>query len=136
MLGPKQSSSFKSPRAQKHGQRGNRGLKKGLKEVSLGLKGVKSCSQKEMRLDDGGLSPSAEGLPSMDPLKDPAWICARGPLLDAHENRTGLLGNYSFEGFWEEGLWDVSSDCPLMGYSRQGLGEEGYSDGRSLALVE
>ena len=89
-----------------------------------------------MRLDDGGLSPSAKGLPSTDPLEDPTWICVWGPLLDAHEYRTGLLGNYSFESFWEEGLWDVSSDCPLMGYSRQGLGEEGYVAGRSLALVE
>ena len=60
----------------------------------------------------------------------------RGPLLEAHENRTGLLGNYSFESFWEDGPRDVSSDCPLMGYSCKGPGEEGYSAGRSLALVE
>ena len=89
-----------------------------------------------MRLDDGGLSPSAEGLPSTDPLEDPAWICVRGPQLEAYENMTGLLGNYSFESFREDGLWDVSSYCPLMGYSRQGPEEEGYSAGRSLALVE
>ena len=89
-----------------------------------------------MRLDDEGLSPSAEGLSSTDPFEDPAWICVRGPLLEAHENRTSLLGIYSFESSWEDGLWDVSSDCPLMGYSRQGPGEEGYLVGRSLALVE
>ena len=73
-----------------------------------------------MRLEEGDPSPSAEGLSSTDPLEYPAWICVRGPLLEAYENRTGLLGNYSFESFWEDGPWDVSSDCPLMGYSRQG----------------
>ena len=30
----------------------------------------------------------------------------------------------------------VSSDCPLMGISCQGHGEEGFSTGRSFALVE
>ena len=46
LLRPKQSSSINSPRAQKHGQKANRGLKKSLKEASLGPKGVKSCSKK------------------------------------------------------------------------------------------
>ena len=47
LLGPKQSGSIKSTRAQMHGQKANRGLKKGLKEASLGPKGVKSCFKKK-----------------------------------------------------------------------------------------
>ena len=94
-------------------------MKKSLKEVSLGLKGVKSVSKKKKRFDDWGPSHSAEGLPSTDPLEDPAWICVRGPLLEAHKDRTGLLGTYSFESFWEDGSWDVSFNLPLMGYSHQ-----------------
>ena len=53
----------------------------------------------------------------------------RGPLLHAHEIRPGLVENSSFESCWEEGLWDVSSDCPLMVYSCQGPGEEGFQAG-------
>ena len=100
----------------------------------FGPKGVTSCSKEKMRLEDGGFRPGAEG--SSDPLVDPAWICARGPLLHAQEGRHGLVGTSSFERCWEEGLWVVSSDCPLMGDSCQGHGEEGFSAGRSFALVE
>ena len=60
---------------------GNRGRKKGLKEARLGPKGVISCSKEERRLEKGGFRPGEEG--SSDLLVDPAWICARGPLLHA-----------------------------------------------------
>ena len=86
-----------------------------------------------MRLEDGGFRLGVKG--SSDPLVDSAWICAWGPLLHAHEGRPGLVENSSFESCWEEGLWVVSSDCPLMGYSCQGPGEEGFPTGRSSDLV-
>ena len=134
LLGPKQSGPSNCPRALKLGHRGNRGLKKELKEARLGPKGVNSYSKENMRLEDGGFRPGAEG--SSEPLVDPAWICAWGPLLHAHEGRPGLVEISSFESCWEEGLWVVSSDCPLMGYSCQGHGEEGFPAGRSFDLVE
>ena len=52
-----------------------------------------------MGLDDGGPCPGEEGLPFINPLEDPAWINVQGPLLEAHEDRAGLLGTYSFESF-------------------------------------
>ena len=55
-----------------------------------------------MRLENEGLRLGAEGFPFTDPLVDLAWICARGLLLDAHENRTGLVENFSFESCWEQ----------------------------------
>ena len=67
---------------------------------------------------------------SSDPLVDPAWICAQGPLLHAQ------VENSSFESCWEEGLYSVSTVCPLMGYPCQDLGEEGSPAGRSSDLVE
>ena len=60
----------------------------------------------------------------------------RGPLLHAHEGRPGLVEISSFESCWEEGLYSMSSDCPLMGYLCQGPGEEGFPAGRSSNLVE
>ena len=114
--------------------RGNRGLKKGFKVAHLSPKGVTSCSKEKRRLEDGGSRPGAEC--SLDPLADPAWICARGPLLHAQEVRPGLGGTSGFESYWEEGLWAVSSDYPLMGVSYQDHGEEGFSAARSFALVE
>ena len=132
--GPKQSGPSNCPRALKFGDRGNRGLKNGFKVARLGPKGVTSCLKEKRRLEDGGFRPGAEG--SSDPLVDPAWICARGPLLHAQEGRPGLGGTSSFESCWEEGLWVVSSDCPLMGVLCQGHGEEGFSAGRSFALLE
>ena len=121
---------------EKHGQRDFRGLKKGSKEASLGPKGVISCSKEETWLEDGDVRPGAKGFPFSNPLDDPTWICARGPLLDAHENRIGLVEIVSFESCWEEGLWDVSYNCPIVGSARQGPGEEGYSADQALDLVE
>ena len=124
LLRPKQSGSFESSKAQKHGQRSFRGLKKGSKEASLDPKVVLTCSKEETWAEDEDARPDVKGFSRSDPLVDPAWICARGPLLDAYENRTGLVDFVSFESCWEEGLWEVSSDCPLMGSSSQGPREE------------
>ena len=128
LLGPKQSGPFKRPSALWLGHMGNRGRKKGLKEARLGPKGVISYSKEERRLEEGGFRPGEEG--SSDPLVDPAWICARGSLLHAQ------VENSSFESCWEEGLYSVSTGCPLMGYPCQDPGEEGSSAGRSSDLVE
>ena len=132
--GPKQSGPSNCPRALKLGDRGNRGLKNGFKVAWLCPKGVTSCSKEQRRMEDGGFRLGEEG--SLDPLVDPTWICARGPLLHAQEGRLGLGGTSSFESCWEEGLWVVSSNCPLMGDSCQGHGEKGFLAGRSFALVE
>ena len=48
-------------------------------------------------VDDGGQSPSREGLPSIGHSEDLAWICAQGPFPEAHDDRAGLSGSYSFE---------------------------------------
>ena len=42
-----------------------------------------------------GPSPNEEGLPSIGPLKDPTWVCARGPFSEAHEDKADLLGTYT-----------------------------------------
>ena len=42
----------------------------------------------------------------------------------------------SFESCWEKGLSLVPAESLAMGGSGQGNGDEGFSDGRSLALVE
>ena len=99
-----------------------------------GSLGGASCSKEKWRLEEEGTRPGVEG--SSDPQIDPAWICARGPLLHAKEGWSGLGGTSSFESCWEKGLWMVPSECPVMGGSGQGNGEEGFSDGSSFALVE
>ena len=58
-------------------------------------------------MEEGGASPGAEG--SSDLLVDPAWICARGPLLHALEGSPGPGGTPRFESCWEKGLWMVPS---------------------------
>ena len=86
--GPKQSGLLKCPRVLKVGEGENRGLKKGFKVACLGPKGVTACLKEKRRLEDGGSRPGAEC--PLDPLADPAWICARGPLLHDQEGRLGL----------------------------------------------
>ena len=136
LLGSKQSGPFESSKAQKHGQRSFGGLKKGSKEASLGPKVVLTCSKEETWAEDEDARPGVKGFSRSDPLVDPAWICAQGPLLDAHKNRNSLVDFVNFESCWEEGLWEVSSDCPLMGSLRQGPREEGILVGQDLDLVE
>ena len=46
------------------------------------------------------------------------------------------MENSSFESCWEEGLYSVSTGCPLMGYPCQDPREEGSPAGRSSDLVE
>ena len=105
-----QFSSIRSPRTRKNSQQASSRLKKSLNEACLkksGPNGDDSVLKNKMGLvDDGGQSPSREGLPSMGHPEDPAWICARGPFSEAHY-RAGLSGSYSFERFGEVVVWAV-----------------------------
>ena len=69
-------------------------------------------------------------------MDDPAWICARGPLLHASEGSPGTERTLSFESCWEKGKWMLQTECLVMGCSGQGNATEGCADGSSLALVE
>ena len=136
LLGPKQYEPVKSPKAQKQDQRGFGRRKRGLKAVSLGPKVALNCSKDETRFEDEGIRPGEKGSSHSDPLVDPAWICAQGPLLDAHEERTGLMDCVRFESCGEEGLWEVSFGRPLLVSSCQGPTEKGSPTGQALDLVE
>ena len=82
----------------------------------------------------GGSRSGAGG--SCEALVDPAWICARGPLLQTKESWHGWGGTPRFESCWEKGLSLVAVESPAMGGSGHGNGDEGFSDGSSVALVE
>ena len=118
----------------KAGKRGFWGLKKVFKGARSGPLGDVTGSKEMRRMEEGGASPGVEG--SSDLLVDPAWICARGPLPHAFEGSPGTGGTPRFESCWENGLWLVRSECPVMGCSGQGNAAEGCSDGSSFALVE
>ena len=118
----------------KAGKRGFWGLKKVFKGAWSGPSGDVTGSKEMRRMEKGGASPGVEG--SSDLLVDPTWICARGPLLHAFEGSPGTGGTPRFESCWENGLWLVQSECPVMGCSGQGNAAEGCSDGSSFALVE
>ena len=96
--------------------------------------GGTSSSSEEWRMKEGGTSPGAEGVSNT--LVDPAWICARGPLLHAKEGWSGRGRTSSFESCWEKGMSLVLVESPATGGSSQGNGGEGFSDGSSLALLE
>ena len=86
----------------KHDKRGYWGLKKGFEVARSGPLGGTLASKEEWRMKEGGTSPGVEG--SSDPLVDPAWICARGPLLHAKEGWPGRGGTSSFESCWERAI--------------------------------
>ena len=73
----------------------NWGLKKGFTKARCGSAGGTSGSSEEWRMKEGGTRPGAEG--ASNPLSDPAWICARGPLLHAKEGWSGRERTSSFE---------------------------------------
>ena len=136
LLGPNQTESVKSPKAQKQVQRGFGRQNWGLKAVSLGPKVDLICFEVETRREDEGVRPGEKGSSHSDPLVDLAWICAKGPLLDAHEERTGLMDCDRFESCGKEGLWEMSYVRPLLISSCQGPTENGYPAGQALELVE
>ena len=114
--------------------RGYRGVDKVLNVARVVSKGITYVSKAEKRLGDGGSRLSA--VVSLDSLVDPAWICARDPLLNAQEGNPNLEGTSGFESCWEEGLRAATSDCPLMGFLHQVQEEEGCPAVRSFAIVE
>ena len=91
-------------------------------------------SSEVWRMKEGGTSPGEES--ASNPLVDLAWICARGPLLHAEEGWPGRGRTSSFESCWEKGMSLVPNESLATGGSGQGNGDEGSSDGSSLALVE
>ena len=82
-----------------------------------------------------GGSRSGEG-GSCEALVDPAWICARGPLLQTKESWPGWGGISRFESCWEKWLSLMAVESPAMDASGHGNGDEGISGGNSVALVE
>ena len=77
-----------------------------LNVARVGSRGVTYVSKAEKRLGDRGSRLGA--VSSLESLADPAWICARGPLLNAQEGRPSLGGTSGFESCWEEGLGAIS----------------------------
>ena len=82
----------------------------------------------------GGIRSGAGG--SCEALVDPAWICARGPLLQSKESWPGWGGSSRFEVCWEKELSLVAVESPAMDASGHGKEDEGFSEGSSMALVE
>ena len=129
-----QAGPSKNAREETAGTRGVRGLKKPSKEARYGPSGEVSGTKEWRRLEEGEASPGVEE--SSDIMADPAWICARGPLLQASEGSPGTGGTPSFENCWEKGLWTGQTECLAAGSSDQGNATEGRTDGRSLVLAE
>ena len=123
-------------KAQRQDQRGPGRQNWGLKAVSLGPKDDLMCSAGETKCEDGGVRPGEKGASHLDALVDPAWICAKGPLLDAHEERTGLKDSDRFESYGKMGLWEMSSERSFFISPCQGLTENGSLNGQALDLVE
>ena len=121
-------------RETKVGKRGSRGLKNSFKEARSGPPGEVSGSKELRRLEEGEASIGVEG--SSEPRVDPAWICARLPLLHALEDTIGTGGTPSFESCWEKGMRMVQTERLAMECSGQGNASEGCADGSFLALVE
>ena len=122
-----------NPNAQRQVQRGSRRQTRGLREVSLGPLDDSSYSAGEKQC--GGRS-GGEGTSHLDALVDPAWICAKGPLLDADEVRTGLKDSDRFESGGNVGLWEMSSASSFLISPYKGTTENGALYGQALDLVE
>ena len=90
-------------------------------------------SREEWRMKVGGSRSGAKG--SREALVDPAWICARGPLLHTKESWPGRGETPSFESCWEQGLRLMAVERSAMGGSGHGNGDEGFSDGCYAAIV-
>ena len=115
-------------------KRGNSGDWRLIKAAQAGNAGGSSGAREEWRMKAGGLRTGEGG--SCEALVDPAWICARGPLLQTKESWPGWGGISRFEVCWEKGLSLVAVESPAMDASGHGKGDEGFSNGSSVALVE
>ena len=130
----RQAGPSKQIRDLKAAKTGYWGLKQAFKGARSGPSGEVTGHKEIWRREEGGASPGVEGSPDL--LADPAWICAREPLLLASEVSPGTGGSPRFESCWENGLWMVQSACPAVGCSGQGNASVGCLDGSSSALVE
>ena len=117
-------------------QRGPRRHNWGPIAERLGPKDVLKSSAGEMKRKDEGARPEEKGAAKMEALVDPAWICAKGPLLDAHEERTELKDCHRFENCGKAGLWEMSSECSFLIFSSQGTTKSGSLSGQVLDLEE
>ena len=79
--GPNKAGTSTCPRTLKEDAVGYRGVDKVLNVARVFSKGITYVSKAEKRLGDGGSRLGA--VASLDSLTDPAWICARDPLLIA-----------------------------------------------------
>ena len=129
--GPLQAGPPNWTRAFKKGKRGNGRL---FKMAQSGPVGDISGSREGWRMKTRHSRSGAEG--SREVMEDPAWICARGPLLHTKESWPGQGETPSFEICWESGMSLVAVESPAMGGSGHGHGDEGFSNGCYAALVE
>ena len=129
--GPLQTGPTNWTRDLKKGKRDTWGL---TKVAQSGPAGGASGSREDWRTKMGGSRTGTGG--SCEALVDPAWICARGSLLQTKDSWPGWGGTPRFESCWENGLSPVAVESPAMGSSCQGNGDEGFLDGRYVALVE
>ena len=111
----KQAGPSNELRDLKGGKRGYRRLKQVCKGARSGPSGDVTGPKEMRRREEGGAGSGVEGSP--DPLVDPAWICAREPILLASEVLPGAGGSSRFESCWENGLWLVQFECPEEGCS-------------------
>ena len=134
--GPKKAGISTCPRTLKEDAVGHRGVDKVLNVAYVFPKGSTYVSKAEKRMGVRGSRLGA--VASLDSLTDPAWICARDPLLIAQESSPNLGGSTGFESCWEEGLGAATSDCPLIGSHQvqEFQEEEGCPDVRSFDIVE
>ena len=118
-----------NPNAQRQIQRGPRRQTRGRKDASLGplVDSSGSAGKKQCGVRSGG-----EGASHL--VVDPAWVCAKGPLLDADEVRTGLKDSDRFESGGNVGLWELSSASSFL--SSPYTGPTGSLFGQALDLVE
>ena len=118
-----------NPNAQKGIHRGPKRQIRGRKDAALGPLVDSSCSvgEKQCAVGSGGEGASHLGA-------DPAWVCAKGPLLDADEVRTRLKDSDRFESGGNVGLLELSSKSSLLRspYTRP----TGSLVGQAFELVE
>ena len=115
--------------AQNQIQRGPKIQNRGRKDAALGPLAASSCSVGQKQ---GGVRSGGEGASHLG--ADPAWVCAKGPLLDADEPRTRLKDSDRFESGGNVGLWELSSESSLLRspYTKP----TGSLVGQALDLVE
>ena len=132
LVGSGPDPSGPSSKAQKQFKRGPGRLYRDPEAELLGTKEVVKRSAGGMKRTDEGARPEEKGAAKLEALVDPAWICAKGPLRDAHEERTELKDCHRFEGCEKAGLWEMSSECSSLISASQGTTGSGSMSGQVL----